>query len=471
LRSFIKVGLVSSLLLTGSGANSAESVFDRLIPFEKNSYSILATGFVTDDSHPMHAGYFRKNDISLRMFYNPELGEAALEFEYEEDGKTSTDKYFVRRGKVFQIDDKGEEKKAEDFGDLSWATIAGLHPEIVVSAILDRRENLEPDHADGFLFAWNDDLWSVAIDKKTGQINSLHRRIHHDVHGDGTENIHFDGRVPGENINHPASVSIDLAGREIARFNFEAAERGTEYEFPTGERYFDHNQFISESEIKFTQLAPNIYCTELASINTRVFVAEFIDFLVVLEGAYNSRNCDMIAQKVQERFQKPVKYFAFSHLHGQYIGGTRSWVEQGATVIVPPTTVKLVEEMVNNPNDLEPDALSRNPKPLNITTAKEGRRIDDAVNALEIYNVESEHTDEYFIFFFPRQKVLLTGDLLFYRPAQTPPLRGRSVKLCETVQKLGLDVDIYVPTWPLIGYDTKNIVTKAEMQEGCDKSK
>ncbi|HEX2897386.1 MAG TPA: hypothetical protein VHP63_04975 [candidate division Zixibacteria bacterium] len=462
---------MASLLLNGGSINSAESVFDRLIPAEKDAYSVLATGFVTDDSHPMHAGYFRKYDITLRMFFIPELGEAALEFEYEEDGKTSTDKYFVRRGKVFQVDEKGEEKKAEDFGDLSWATIAGLHPEIVAGAISDRRENLEPDHADGFLFAWNDDLWSVAMDKKTGQINSLHRRVHHDVHGDGTENIHFEGRVPGESNNHPASVSVNLAGRETAHFDFGAAVRGAGYTFPAGERYFDDNRFITENEIKFIELAPNIFSTELASINTRVFVAEFIDFLIVLEGAYNSRNCDKIARKVQERFNKPVKYFAFSHLHGQYIGGTRSWVEQGATIIVPPTTVKLVEEMVNTPSDLEPDALSRNPKPLNITTAKEGRRIDDAVNALEIYNVESEHTDEYFLFYFPRQKVLLTGDLLFYRPAQTPSIKGRSVKLCETVQKLGLDVEKYVCTWPLIGYDTKNIVTKAEMQDACAVSK
>ena len=194
-------------------------------------------------------------------------------------------------------------------------------------------------------------------------------------------------------------------------------------------------------------------------------VAEFFDFVVVLEGAYNSRNCDMIAKKVLKRFQKPVKFFAFSHLHGQYVGGTRSWAAIGATIIVPPTTVKLIEDIVNTPDNLRPDALTLAPKPLQIASVKDRRRIDDEVNALEIYNVESEHTDEYFIFYFPRQKVLMTGDLLFYRPGQ--PLKGRSKKLCETLQKLGLVVDTYICTWPLTGYDTKNIVTRAEMLEAC----
>lgn len=450
---------------------AAETVFDRLSAPDTEPYSIIGTGFVTDDSHPMHAGDFRKYDITLRVFVNPELGETALEFGYQQEGKTNTDKYYVRRGKLFQMDDKGQERAPEPFGNLSPATVAAIHPEVMANAILERRENIEPDHADGYLFAWNDELWSMVIDKKGGQINSLHRRVHHDVHGDGSENIYYHGQVSGEGINHPTSVSVSLGGREIAQFKFGAAVLTPDYAMPAGERYFDYNRLISENEIKFTELAPNLYSTDLASINTRVFVAEFLDFLVVLEGAYNSRNCDKIAVKVQERFKKPVRFFAFSHLHGQYIGGTRSWVAQGATVVVPPTTVKLVEEMVNTPNDFQPDALTRNPKPLKITTAKEGRRIDDATNALEIYNVESQHTDEYFIFYFPRQKVLLTGDLLFYRPGQTPPLKGRSVKLCETVKKLGLDVDKYVCTWPLIGYDTKNIVTRAEMQEACSGSK
>jgi glyoxylase-like metal-dependent hydrolase (beta-lactamase superfamily II) len=85
---------------------------------------------------------------------------------------------------------------------------------------------------------------------------------------------------------------------------------------------------------------------------------------------------------------------------------------------------------------------------------------------VELYNVESGHTDEYLIVYFPRQKVLLTGDLLFYRPGK--PLGDRSMKLCETVRKLGLDVETYVATWPLDGYGTKNVVTRAEIGAACE---
>ncbi len=454
-------------LLVFNLSGEAESLFDKLAVHDTTPFTIIGSGFVTDGTHPWHPGYFKKYDMNLRLSMNPELGEAIVTLEWKIDGKADSTKYYTRRDRLFAIDKDGKEKYPEEFCDLSAATIAGLHPEIVAYALLERRENVEPDHADGHLFAWNEELWSVATDKKTGRILSLQRRLRNERYGDGSEQIHYDVHSTDSDELHPKSVSVTRRGREIARFDFGAIQRQEVFEFPSIDRERDRTWVVSARDIKFDEFAPHIFKIDLDSLNHRLVVAEFIDFLVVLEGAFNSRLCDVIAQKVNERFQKPVKYFAFSHLHGQYVGGVRSWVKEEATIVVPPTTVPLIEEMVKTPFELNPDALSREPRPLQIATAKEGRRIDDETNALEIYNVESEHTDEYFIFYFPRQKVLLTGDLLFYRPGQTPAIKGRSKKLCETVQKLGLDVETYVCTWPLTGYDTKNIVSKAEMLEAC----
>jgi len=465
LKKFHRVGLIALIFVVGYSAGSGETVFERIKSAEEAPFKIIGTGFVTDDSHPRNPDDFRKYNVTLLVTINPELGEQILQFELDNQGKVETAKYFIRRGRIFQIDDNGAEKQAETFGDLSVATVAAIHPEIVADAILERRENVEPDHADGYLFAWNDELWSVLLNDKSGRILSLQRRTHHDVFGDGSEQIYYDKNSSDGKVLHPDKVTVSRGGRELAQLKFGAPERGVEFVMPNGDISRDHTRLISADDISFKELAPSVFSIDLETINTRVFVAEFMDFLVVIEGAYNSRNCDLLAEKIRERFQKPVKFFTFSHLHGQYIGGIRSWVSVEATIIVPSTTLRLAENIVNNPNYLHPDALTLNPKPLQITVAKEGRRIDDATNALEIYNVDTDHTDEYFIFYFPRQKVLLTGDLLFYTPGQ--PLKGRSIKLCDTVQKLRLDVDTYVCTWPLSGYDTKNIVTKSEMQEAC----
>ncbi len=463
----MKILLAVLALLIFNLAGEAETLFDKLATRDTTPFTIIGSGFVTDDSHPWHPGYFKKYDMTLRLSVNPELGETVIALEWTDEGKANSEQYYVRRGRLFQIGEDDKEKYAEEFADLSAATVAALHPKIVANAILERRENLKPDNEDGYLFAWNDELWSVEADKETGRILSLQRRIRNERYGDGSELVHYDIHSTDSNVLHPKSVTIKMKGREIARFDFGAIQRQEVVVFPSVDRERDRTWLVSAGDIKFDEIAPHIFKIDLDSVNTRAVVAEFIDYLVVLEGAFNSRICDVIAQKVQERFQKPVKYFAFSHIHGQYVGGVRSWVKEGATIIVPPSTVPLIEEIVKAPFNLYPDALFREPKPLQITTAKEGRRIDDETNALEIYNIESLHTDEYFIFYFPRQKVMMNGDLLFYRPGK--PLSDRSMKLCEAVQKLGLDVETYICTWPLSGYDTKNIVSRTEMLEACGK--
>jgi hypothetical protein len=196
--------------------------------------------------------------------------------------------------------------------------------------------------------------------------------------------------------------------------------------------------------------------------------AEFADFLVVIEGAYDARVGDLLVSAIKEKLGMPIRYHAFSHLHGQYIGSTRAFVAEGATIVVPPTTAPMIEEMAAAPHALRPDRLSASPKKPSIETVKTERRIEDGTNALTIFNVVSEHTDEYFVFWFPGQKILLTGDLLFYRPGK--PLTGRSKRVCLTVSERSLEPERLVATWPLDGFGTKNVVTGAEFRAACESS-
>jgi hypothetical protein len=160
--------------------------------------------------------------------------------------------------------------------------------------------------------------------------------------------------------------------------------------------------------------------------------------------------------------------FSFSHLHGQYLGGVRSYIHQGATVLVPPTTAPLIATVAESKNDLRPDALSREPKPLRVEEVKGKKILEDDVNRLEVLNVDSGHTDEYLIFYFPRQKVLITGDLLCYRGPDTP-LRGRSKQLCETLAKLGIEPDVMYVSWPLGSYGCHDVVRGDEMKAACGR--
>ena len=430
---------------------------------------IVGTGQVTSSGHAMRPGWFFRYNIKSTVTFDPVPGEAVIALEYasvDSGGASGTMRYHVRRGRIFQVDEKGAEIPAGSFFDVEAPTVAALHPALVQQAMRERPECVRRVEK-GLVFAWNDELWALDLDPGSAadRMTAMRYDLASYVFGDQSQEVRYEGWPADPAATSPGRVRVNALGREVLSLEYTATEAADSVGIAAGDRKRDRQWVAPLAEIVPKEIAPHLFAIELTSLNMRVFVAEFRDYLMVFEGAWDSRNSDAIAARIRERFKKPIRFYAFSHIHSQYVAGTRSYVREGATVLVPPSTAPLIETMVQEGRRLRPDALAAEPRPLKMESVPKRRRIEDRLNTADILNVESGHTDEYIIVYFPRQKVLLTGDLLFYYPGKT--LSGRSALLCETVRKAGLDVETYVPTWPLTGYGTKNIVTREEMRTAC----
>lgn len=466
--------LLLSALPMASASNGAGAVIDRIVAFhgvsrEPARFVAQGQGFVMDSTHPQHPGDARREDLLVRFEIDASRGDAVLEFTSGGE-KPETERRYVRRGRPFQLDEQKAEIDAVALGDIGPATLAALHPSLVARALAARRENLQlvdggsPTKPAQLLFAWNEKLWRVYADARSGRLERLELRIYNDVHGDGVEGMRYEQYR--ENL--PARIVLTSGSRDQARFDLTSTSATTPPTLPEEKDNWGA-RVLAPEEIVLRELAPHVFTIDLRALNSRVFVAEFQDHLAVLEGVYNSMNGDLLARTLEKRFGKPIRYFAFSHLHGQYVGGVRSYVHAGATVLVPPTTAPLIEEVVKARHDLRPDALTREPRPLKLQLVKDSLVLEDSTNALRVDNVVSEHTDEYLLFSFPRQKLVMTGDLLFYRGPEQP-MRGRSKRLCETVAKLGLPVETMYVSWPLEGYGgVHNTVGFDEFKAACER--
>lgn len=446
--------VTATLLLLSLGSPSP------LAPFQ-----VAGHGVVTDASHPKRPFDLHHAEVDVLVSVRPDRGEATIEVGSGEGSERQHDRYHLRQGRIFQRDESGAEIPPAPLGDLAPATVAALHPELVASAMRERPENVARSGAD-LLFAWNGELWRVTLETGSERIVALSRRLHHDLFGDLDEEVRF-AYAPSTAGEICRGVIATLDGREILRLALDAPAQEPVPSLPhDGGPTGPPSPVISEEEVELRAIAPGVHAIDLPALNCRVVVVEMSDHLVVLEGAFSSRICDVLARVLHARLGKPVRAFAFSHLHGQYVGGVRSFVHAGATIVVPPGTAPLVERIAAASHDLRPDALAAEPRALHLRTVPESLRLADATNELVIYNVPSGHTDEYLLFHLPRQRILLTGDLLFYRPGK--PLAGRSLMLCDTVAHLGLEVESYVATWPLDGYGTKSTVTSEEMSTACE---
>ena len=93
-------------------------------------------------------------------------------------------------------------------------------------------------------------------------------------------------------------------------------------------------------------------------------------------------------------------------------------------------------------------------------------RLADDANELTIYNVVSRAHGRILHLLVSRSEDPDDRRPPLYRPGK-PPVRAVENAQCRTIAELGLSPDRYVCTWPLAGYETKNVVSGEEMRKAC----
>lgn len=419
-----------------------------------SAWRCTGTGMVADHAHPWRPGDSREFTMKVRVSLDQGTGEGEIAFLDTDDPNAPPDCRFWRRGRLFSSNPTGDDLPPGGYGDLSPAAIAVLHPALVDTFMRERPENTDAALEAGSVpgapprcVAMNDVLWKVepAAPGADTRIAALSRAVHDDVHGTMTERVKYDGR------SVTVTRTSTRAGAEpwiLAKAEFGAPEPLEKFRTPKGDTARDVATVLPPEACEFRELGGGLFACEFAATNARVFVVELADGLLVFEGCFSSRNAETIAAAARKRFGKPVTHFAFSHIHPQYVAGVRAWASKGATILVPPTSVKTVTDALAAPFDLRPDAWSRAPgTPKVQTVADRWTREDASTSVVLINDPKSDHTDEYLLLHMPRMKTLVTGDLLFYRPGS--PLTGRSLTLARYVQQAGILVDRCITTWPL----------------------
>jgi glyoxylase-like metal-dependent hydrolase (beta-lactamase superfamily II) len=177
-----------------------------------------------------------------------------------------------------------------------------------------------------------------------------------------------------------------------------------------------------------------------------------------------SVNGERIADAARRRWpDKPIRYLLFSHHHPHYVGGIRAMVAEGATVITTPGNEELVRNLASRPFHTRPDRLAVHPLPLHVVTFVDRYELSDSTNRLVAinYGERSKHTDEFVVFWLPRQKVLFEASLGWVRVNGALRVSGGVKPLLAWLDEQKMDVDRVVQSWPM--RDNEAVVTRARL--------
>ncbi len=204
--------------------------------------------------------------------------------------------------------------------------------------------------------------------------------------------------------------------------------------------------------VETERIAEGVYLLGGASHNS--VAVEFKDFIAAVEAPIDEpRNLAVIEEVVKRIPDKPIRFLVNTHQHHDHIGGLRTYMHIGATIITHSKNMPFYTRDVLNyaPRTLRPDMVSLWP-PTELAEGyyyeqvTENYVLSDGTRNMNIYYVQPlDHVEGMLMVYLPKEKIVIEADL--FDTHVPPPARATAANrsFYNQVQRLKLDVSTIVP--------------------------
>lgn len=180
--------------------------------------------------------------------------------------------------------------------------------------------------------------------------------------------------------------------------------------------------------VETKKLAEGVYLLGGGSHNS--VAVEFKDYVAVVEAPLNEqRNLAVIEEIVKLIPNKPIRFLINTHQHFDHIGGLRTYMHIGATIITHWKNFQFYNRDVLNygTRTLEPDMMSLWP-PTEVAegyqyeTVRENDVLSDGTRNMHISYVQPlTHVEGMLMAYLPKEKIVIEADLFDPFPGNTTP--------------------------------------------------
>jgi glyoxylase-like metal-dependent hydrolase (beta-lactamase superfamily II) len=244
----------------------------------------------------------------------------------------------------------------------------------------------------------------------------------------------------------PGTFTNSQAGEVVAKFSLRAEINPeiTADSFSVAEEgYRPVSAAPANQPEEIEKLADGVYVIQnVAGQNQNTLAVGFSDHVAAVEAPGSSEGADDVIARIKELFPgKPIRHLAMTHHHGDHIGGLRSFIAEGATVVTTPGNRGVVQRMAAAPQN---DRLAKSPREPEFLLIEGGRRVlTDGTRTLELIDIgPNPHAREMVIAWLPVERVVFQGDLFFVPANDAPfgPPQATTVSFARKLQELGLPV-------------------------------
>lgn len=278
------------------------------------------------------------------------------------------------------------------------------------------------------------------------RVTQVATKIANPVLGDTDVVATYTGYKDFGGVWFPTKIVVVQGGFPLWDLNIGSVTPNAPFDLPVPEAVATAS--VPPVQTASTRLADGVWLIAGGSHHS-VLVA-FNEYLAVVEAPLDEARSQAVLAEVRKLApNKPVRYVVTTHHHFDHIGGLRTYVAEGATVVTHQSNVAYFEKTLAAPATISPDAQSKagNKPTIQGVTGKD--ILTDGKQTLEVYATKGDtHTDEYTLVYLPRPRILVEGDAYSPAPAGTPPPSPpppNAVALFDELQRLKLNVATIAP--------------------------
>ena len=162
---------------------------------------------------------------------------------------------------------------------------------------------------------------------------------------------------------------------------------------------------------KLVELAPNVQQVVGGSANNLIVAMR--DGLVIFDAPVNEGQSRWVIDAAKKKYPgKRVTHLVLTHHHMDHTGGMRTYVAEGATVVVPAPTKAYFEQVVQAPHTVSPDALQKQTRAATILEVNETMTLKDDTIQINLHNIPNPHSEGMLIGHVVRENIVWVTDLI-----------------------------------------------------------
>jgi glyoxylase-like metal-dependent hydrolase (beta-lactamase superfamily II) len=163
--------------------------------------------------------------------------------------------------------------------------------------------------------------------------------------------------------------------------------------------------------LKLVELAPNVQHVQGGTANNLIVAMK--DYLVVFDAPYGELQSRWVIDEAKKKYPgKPIKYLVLTHHHMDHTGGTRTFMAEGATVIVPAPDKAYFEKVARMPHTIVPDELAKKRLAAKVQEVKDQLSLKDDSDEIRLYNITNPHADGMILGHVVKENVVWVTDIL-----------------------------------------------------------